>query len=77
MAREIQYQKDIVKEYTAEEIIKWATARMNKATTGITNAIDSESWGQVGICVAALIETEEILNLLDQKLNGKKAPNVL
>ena len=77
MARDIQCQKDIVKEYTTEEIIKWASTRMNKANLGLTNAIDSENWGQVGLSTAALIEVEEVLNLLNQKVNGKKTTVVL
>lgn len=75
--REIEYCKDIVKEYSTEEIIAWAAKSMKVEMDRCDRALGDKSFERVCVELPNLLMISTVLNNLNEKLNGQKGPNLL
>jgi len=77
MARQVNYVKDIVDNYTTEEIISFVSKGLSTTVAQMNRASGEQNlcmWGNIATTTA---EIYAIVKELDKKLNGDKTQGVL
>lgn len=63
--------------YNQDDVINYLASSLVLASTGLSKAVESQSWGLVGASQTAVAQLAQIAVELDHKVNGKKANPVL
>ena len=77
MAKKINYVKDIVDNYTTEDIIAFLDKGLAESVRMMSDAAEQQNLAKFGNVSTTLAEIWTITRALDEKLNGKKTNEVL
>ncbi len=77
MAKQVNYVRDMVRDYRTEDIIAYLDKGMGVAIQTMDRAIADQNLAQFGSTTSVMTEAWAIIHEMNKKLNGEKPTEVL